>query len=241
MTERPHLLIDLDGTLLGMDIDRFLPAYMDEISRYAAGRVGFGDFPQRFAHAVADMLGEHPGVTNEAQFRTSFFQGVSPAEQANCEIVFSRFYEDVFPDLRRLTETIPGALRMVTEARRRGYVLTLATSPVFPLVAIEERVRWAGIDPGAFARITSVENSRFAKPDPRYYREVLDAIGASPEQAVMIGNDLSDDGAAAQVGIGFLHVQGPYSRGAGHAEPMWQGSMAELAVEIERGRLLSGS
>lgn len=241
MTQKIHLLIDLDGTILGLDIDRFLPAYMEEISRYAVGRVTYPHFPQRFATAVQDMLLEHPGKTNEQAFRDAFFAQLRPEDLESSDQMFAGFYRDVFPELRRLTQDIPESRRMVAAAAERGYQLTLATSPVFPIGAIEERLRWAEVDPAAFRLITSVENCTFAKPDPRYYLEILERLGAKPEEALMIGNDLGDDGAAAMVGIAFAHVTGRFSRGTTDTRPDWQGSMGELAEAIERGTLTSAS
>lgn len=241
MRQKTHLLIDLDGTILGLDIDRFLPAYMEAISRYAVGRVTYEHFPQRFAKAVQDMLFEHPGKTNEQAFRDAFFAELGPGDLESSERMFAGFYRDVFPELRRLTQDIPDSRRMVAAAAGRGYQLTLATSPVFPIGAIEERLRWADVDPGAFSLITSVENCTFAKPDPRYYLEILGRLGARPQEALMIGNDLGDDGAASLVGIGFAHVTGTFSRGTRDTRPDWQGSMGELADAIERGTLTSVS
>jgi FMN phosphatase YigB (HAD superfamily) len=38
-----------------------------------------------------------------------------------------------------------------------------------------------------------MENMCFSKPNPRYYREILDKVGATPETTWMIGDDLEND------------------------------------------------
>lgn len=241
MIAKAHLLLDLDGTILGLDIERFLPIYMAELSRYALARLELADFPGRFAQSVQDMLSGHPGKTNAQAFAESFYKGMDDGAMAACVGMFEDFYREAFPGLRALTGPVPHAQRLIAAATARGFRLTLATSPVFPRVAIEERLRWAGIDPASFGLITSIENCCYAKPDPRYYLEVLAHLGAKPEEALMIGNDLGDDGAAATCGIDFAFVSGAYARGRSDAAPVWQGSMGELAAAIERGELRSDS
>lgn len=241
MTPKVHLLLDLDGTLLGLDIEHFLPAYMAELSRYALHRLGNAGFPQRFAQSVQDMLSEHPGTTNAQAFSESFYAGMDDAAKASYVRMFEDFYREAFPQMRALTGPLPDARRLIAGARRQGFQLTLATSPVFPFVAIEERLRWAEVEPASFRLITSIEKCCFSKPDPRYYLEVLGHLGAKPQEALMIGNDWRDDGAAALCGIDFAFVTGEYARGRSDVVPVWQGGLGELVEAIERGELRSGN
>ena len=77
----------------------------------------------------------------------------------------------------------------------------LATNPLFPAVATHSRIRWAGLEPGDFALVTTYENSRRCKPDPDYYRDILEELGLTAEECVMVGNDACEDLAAAQAGL----------------------------------------
>jgi FMN phosphatase YigB (HAD superfamily) len=66
---------------------------------------------------------------------------------------------------------------------------------------MESRLRWAGVDPAAAEFITSYETSRYCKPDPGYYREVAERLGAAPEECLMVGNDVGEDMPAEEVGM----------------------------------------
>ncbi len=237
MSDRHHLLVDLDGTLLGMDIDRFLPIYFDRLHGYVGEAVRLPDFSQRFMRAVQEMLAPRKApITNEQAFYASFRAGLAEEVSARCDASFSAFYDEVFPQLRGFTRPIPGARRFVDAAHQRGYHLTLATSPVFPLRAIVERLSWAGIQPDAFERITSFEHCSYAKPDLRYYEEVLAMAGCRPRDALMIGNDRHDDGGATAAHIPFVWVNGSYRRSAEPiGEPIWRGTMHRLAQAMEEG------
>jgi len=77
----------------------------------------------------------------------------------------------------------------------------LATNPIFPAVATESRMKWAGLDKDDFLLYTTYENSRRTKPDPGYYTDILDAIGARAEDCLMVGNDVSEDMVTRRLGM----------------------------------------
>ena len=82
-----------------------------------------------------------------------------------------------------------------------GYRVVLATNPIFPAIATQSRIRWTGLEPEDFEFITTYENSSYSKPNPRYYEEVLEKIGCTPAECLMVGNDVTEDGAAKKLGI----------------------------------------
>ena len=82
-----------------------------------------------------------------------------------------------------------------------GYRVALATNPLFPAIATQTRARWAGLNPEDFALITTYEASRHCKPNPAYYQDVLDALGATAKECVMVGNDVGEDMVAAKLGM----------------------------------------
>ena len=45
------------------------------------------------------------------------------------------------------------------------------------------------------------ENSRYCKPNPDYYREILGQLHLQPEECLMVGNDVSDDMVARKLGM----------------------------------------
>jgi FMN phosphatase YigB (HAD superfamily) len=48
---------------------------------------------------------------------------------------------------------------------------------------------------------TTYENSRHCKPNLDYYRDILDSIGANPEECLMVGNDVGEDMIAKELGM----------------------------------------
>jgi putative hydrolase of the HAD superfamily len=62
------------------------------------------------------------------------------------------------------------------------------------------------------AHVISVEHG-FQKPDPRMFTTALEAVGAEPNEALMVGDRTSHDGGAAAVGIDTLILPAPVEFG----------------------------
>ncbi|HHW13732.1 MAG TPA: HAD family hydrolase [Firmicutes bacterium] len=231
------LLFDLDGTLLDVDMEVFLPAYLKAL----APRVARALPPQRF---VADLLAstaamvrnEDPSRTNQQVFLADFFgrTGLRPEEWMP---VFDDFYRTDFHRLRSLTAPRPVARRLVETAVELGYEVVVATNPVFPLIAIEARLAWANLAGLPFRLVTSYEIMHFSKPNPRYYAEILDMLGRKADECVMIGNDAGEDMVACQAGLKtFLTREGRIDRGTSNCPPTWEGSLEDVLARVEQGR-----
>ena len=138
--------------------------------------------------------GDGAGPSNGEVFAEAFFAGLGvPREEL--EPVFERFYAKAFPKLRPLTALRPAAPKIVEWARQQGLQVAIATNPVFPRTAIEQRMVWAGVgvDRFEYARVTSYENSHATKAQPAYYGEILHALGRNPEECLMVGDNWNWD------------------------------------------------
>ncbi|MBR2621359.1 MAG: HAD hydrolase-like protein, partial [Clostridia bacterium] len=65
----------------------------------------------------------------------------------------------------------------------------------------ESRIRWAGLEPCDFELYTTYENSRYCKPTLAYYEDILESLGVSGEECVMVGNDVSEDMVTERLGM----------------------------------------
>lgn len=90
---------------------------------------------------------------------------------------------------------------MIEDLKSAGYRLALATNPVFPAVATESRMRWAGLNPSAFDLYTTYENTGYCKPNPDYYRDILQKLDVCAGDCLMVGNDVDEDMVAASLGM----------------------------------------
>ena len=83
----------------------------------------------------------------------------------------------------------------------KGIRVILATNPIFPAVATESRIRWAGMEPSDFEFYTTYENINYCKPSLEYYKEILNRLDLRAEECLMVGNDVGDDMVARHLGM----------------------------------------
>ena len=187
------VLFDLDGTLLPMDQDTFVNTYMGLLAKklvphgYDAKHLIAGVW------AGTQAMVENDGArTNEEVFWVDFCQIFGPDARKD-EPLFQEFYASDFAQVRTVCGFAPGAAQTVELLKARGATLALATNPLFPDIATRQRIRWAGLEHDDFQLVTTFENSRHCKPNPDYYREVLQKLGKTPEHCLMVGNDVEED------------------------------------------------
>ncbi len=195
------VLFDLDGTLLPMDADTFAKAYFSGLAAKAAPH---GYAPKALIDTIwagtAAMVKNRGDCTNETAFWHLFAQKYGETSLKDIAI-FDAFYEKEFQEVQKVCGFNPEVPRLIRELQARGVRLILATNPIFPRVATESRIRWAGLQPQDFELVTTYENSRHCKPNPDYYLDILNRIGVPAEACIMVGNDVDEDMIAAQVGM----------------------------------------
>ena len=201
MSSITTVLFDLDGTLLPMDQDTFVKAYFGLLAKKLAP---YGYETEKLIAAIwegtAAMVKNDGSMTNEdtfwACFATRFGEDVRKDEP-----LFDEYYRKEFSAVQASCGYTPRAAQVVEFLRSKGIRMVLATNPIFPAVATRARIGWAGLNREDFALVTTYENSCHCKPNPAYYQDILAELGLSPEECIMVGNDATEDLAAAKLGI----------------------------------------
>jgi len=165
------------------------------------------DEARREAVAMVDRIPSLPGYAEDGR-------RVDVSVEANREIVLRwlrdvglddelalaiwslDFEEDAWP-------VYPDAPDVVAEIRRRGCRTVLVSDfhvDLRPFLASN------GLELDAY--VISFEHG-FQKPDPRMFTTALELVGAEPHEALMVGDRISHDGGAADVGIDTLILPAP--------------------------------
>lgn len=187
------VLFDLDGTLLPMDQEEFLQAYLGLLAKKLAPQGYDANHLIAAIWAGTGAMVENDGSkTNEEAFWDDFCEIFGPDARKDMPL-FEEFYAADFGQVRTVCGFAPEAEEIVRLLKDRGLTVALATNPLFPEIATRQRIRWAGMEPEDFALVTTYETSRHCKPNPDYYRDVLAALGKEPEQCLMVGNDVAED------------------------------------------------
>ena len=195
------ILFDLDGTLLPMDQNAFMKDYFGRLARRLAP-VGYE--PKALIDAIwagtADMVKNDGSMLNEARFWHRF-QSIFGEDAIKDLPLFDAFYREEFDEIKASCGYHPAAAQTIHDIKAMGSRVALATNPLFPSLATECRIRWAGLAPEDFELYTTYENTCYCKPNPDYYLDVCRRLGVDPHECVMVGNDVDEDMIAEALGM----------------------------------------
>ena len=231
------VVFDMDDTLLSINLSAFLAVYMMDEARLLADIArtnpfsAFATFGSALLNLTNNARDDDDDRTNRAYFNDTVERrsGV-PLDDPVIADAFTYYEREVLP--RRNDSIIAahprsGAHEAVETLLDRGLRIALLTNPSFSRACIECRMGWGDLLDMPFDVVTTMENSTRCKPSERYYRENLDRLGCSPEEALMVGNDPKRDFCSPDIGLQTAFV--------GRGNPVratWSGSMADFAASF---------
>lgn len=231
------ILFDLDGTLIDDSMETFLPPYFAALTKKLAHLVA----PEKLiaqlnASTRAMVANTDPTRTLADTFTADFFPKIGLPRETLMPL-FDDFYAHEYRDLRVFVNPIPEARVVVSRALAARGPVVIATMPVFPLVAVQQRLEWGKLSDFSYAFVTAYENMRASKPNPAYYREIAERIGCAPAECIMVGNEVQNDILPAKrVGMKTFWVTDAAFM-ATDVPTDWRGTLAEFGALLERGDL----
>ena len=198
-----HILFDLDGTLLPMVQDEFVKFYMPLLAKSYMG-AGVSLDPKKFIGAVwagYEAMVKNDGSRTNREAFWSYMEPELPISTEESENIALKFYENEFNQAICTTKPTPVSNQIVKKAKSRGLETYLATNPVFPQCATMNRIRWAGLVAEDFKVITTYETCTYCKPNPEYFRGILEEFSLDPSECLMVGNDVEEDLAIRVLGV----------------------------------------
>ena len=228
-SEIKAILFDLDGTLLDLNMDLFIPQYLKLLAANVAHLIKPSKFISKLLKA-SKAVDKNDGIkTNETVFAEAFFPLIGYSRE-EIEPYINKFYEKDFPKLRRCARRKPEARKVIQIAFDKGYDVVIATTPLLPETAVKQRLEWAGIASFPYRLITSYENSRANKPNLLYYKQILETIGYPAEACLMVGDE-NKDMVAARLGIKTFLINSPQTElDPTTPEPNYHGTLTDLGA-----------
>ena len=228
------VLFDLDGTLIGMDQDEFVKEYFSSIIEHLSSLGYDAPTAERALYGAVRAIFANDGkITNEQCFSRAFLDGIGGYTDTLDPL--DDYYNGAFVEVISTTcYEYPRAREVLERVKNKGLRAVLATNPLFPEVATIQRMAIGGLYPRDFEYITTYENRSYAKPSPEYFRELLDKLGLSADECVMIGNDTRDDMSATTLGIPvFFLTDGLINKSGVDISDYSHGSFDELIDFID--------
>ena len=237
--DKEFFLFDLDGTLLSLEAAEFLRYYFGALSaKFEDLCADQEEFVGLLMGSTEKMIRNDGSRSNQEVFMEDFMIKMEIEDRREAEKIkerFEQFYQSEFAALDQyfeLDRETPAEI--INYLKTQGKKLVLATNPLFPKEAVAARLSWIGIEASDFELLTHYENMSYAKPNPNYYKEILEKIDAAPEDCLMIGNDLKEDAVASELGIKTLIIEDKMIKREESDYPIaWQGSLKEFKKLIK--------
>jgi FMN phosphatase YigB (HAD superfamily) len=198
------VLLDLDDTLIDNPMATFIPAYFAALEAFVSGVVAPDVFIEELLRATRAMdHNQGSGPTNEEVFAAAFYPRLGVPQEL-MEPLLERFYREAFPGLEPVVGKRPAAPKVIEWAQSRDLQVVIATNPLFPRTAIEQRMAWGevGVDRFDYQLVTSYENCHATKSHPAYFSGIVENLGRRPYECLMVGDNWAWDVAcAAEAGV----------------------------------------
>ncbi len=216
------VVFDLDGTLIDS-----APDLLTAVNRMLGerGRRGLD------LGAVTAMIGDGAHKLVERALTATGQETPTAGELARATCRFIDFYEGHGADL---TRPYAGAAEALKCLRDDGYALGVCTNK--PQGPTREILDALGLG-GYFSAVLGGDTlDGVRKPDPRHLLAAVERLGATPDRAVMVGDNVNDVAAARGAGIPVIVVAFGYARvpAADLGADAVIGRFAELPEAIRR-------
>ena len=189
------VVFDLDGTLIDSDPD----------IRAALNRVLAAEgLAPLSTEEVRSMIGDGAKALVERAF--------AARGRVASDAHVAAFIADYEVNAVVETAPYPGIVETLQALKEAGHPLGVCTNK--PVVAARNVLAVLGLDQ-YFGVIIGGDSTPYRKPNPNHLAAVLQALGAAPEHAVMVGDHANDINAAAGLGVPSVFVSWGYGKAQG--------------------------
>ena len=227
------VFFDLDGTLLPMDEDLFTKIYIGNMAnKFAGSELSAEKLPNGILLGLKAMFKNPGDRTNEEVFWEAF-DGYMGKNHEPFVPMFNEYYANDFICAKQGCGYNPAAKEIIDLCHDKQIRCILATNPIFPHMATYQRIQWAGLNVDDFELVTTYEDSHGCKPNPVYYKEILEKCNLKPEEVIMIGNDTKEDFASTLIGIPMILATDTVKGDAESIDCLFKGTLAEIKTYLE--------
>lgn len=203
------IFFDLDGTLLPMDEKEFTKTYFSLLCRKLSP---YGYEPKTLLKAIesglSSMIRNDGKNTNEDVF-WKMFNSFYDSDRRKDNDLFLSFYQNEFRKCQVATRENPYVKEIISYSHEVAEHVILSTNPIFPKEGQKTRLSFLGLSLSDFDFVSDYSNSSSCKPNPEYFKAILEQFHLKPEEVLLFGNDFEEDGnCASSLGITVYLVDG---------------------------------
>jgi FMN phosphatase YigB (HAD superfamily) len=188
------VFFDLDGTLLPLDEQKFIEIYVSELVKkfvplgYDKNKIL--DFSQK---SIIAMFNNDGSKTNEEVYRDVYKDIFGKYDDNDVNHILD-FHQNEFFKTKEACGYNPLAKEIVKFVKDNNLLSVLSTNPVFQKTCTISRMGFTDLIESDFDYITTYENSRFCKPNPNYFIDLLNKFNLKSDEVIVFGNNTYEDG-----------------------------------------------
>jgi FMN phosphatase YigB (HAD superfamily) len=189
------VLLDLDNTLLSNPDMAFAQAYLSLVDRHFLEALDISGISQHIRRFIRMASDDQTGTQALYPLALTLLAEATGKTPPIIQTALADFYTQHYPTLAACVQPIAGAAALIRHLRDQDIAVVIATNPIYPETAIQQRMAWAQLpdEKDTYALITTAENMHFAKPDPAYYAEIVARVGVEPDEALLVGDSSRND------------------------------------------------
>src|SRR5258708_17975545 len=155
------VLLDLDDTLLRIDTDAFVERYLRTVTqlileRYPALAESPVPVGKAIMRAVRDLITNLDPTRSNAEVFTDAISTMLEVPTEALFEVFAEFYKTGYAAMADAAAQIEAAQPLLERLTGLGLAVVIATNPLFPLEATQQRLDLAGLGNPTFSLITHI-------------------------------------------------------------------------------------
>lgn len=205
------VLLDLDDTLLHVNDPVFVQEYLHLADTFFESYWHHPAISRTLIDIIRASSQPRDAYKTNTSLAIDMLAAATGRSLTEINDSFAVFYAEAYPALRQCVEPLPLAPFLLERLQDLGLAVVIATNPLYPAEAIRQRLGWAGLPQtfDSYALVTTADNMHFVKPDPCYYAEIVARVGIEPDEAIMVGDHLTNDIiAAATTRLHTYHING---------------------------------
>lgn len=199
------VFFDLDGTLLPMNEEEFTNEYFKNLYLKVKDRGYDQQELIKVIWAGTKLMYKNDGSKTNEEVFWDYFKSVYG--NINDKPIFDDFYVNEFKKTKAVCKENPLARAIVEFVKNNGLLCILSTNPIFPKEGTLTRMNFINLSLSDFDLVTTYEDCRYSKPNPKYFTELLNQFSLKPEEVILFGNnDLEDYVCSQKAGIECILV-----------------------------------
>ena len=193
------VFFDLDGTLLPLNEEEFTKIYFGLLSKRM---IPLGYEPEELISVIwagTKAMYKNDGIKTNEEVFWDVFKSHYGIEKMKDKEYIDEFYTNEFRKTKESCEENPLAKNIISFCKDNNLLVVLSTNPIFPKSGTMTRMSYIGLKEEDFDYVTYYENSSYCKPNPMYFKKLLNKFNLKPEEVIVFGNNTYEDGECAKL------------------------------------------